>query len=170
MHTLYRTASKKAWTNAPNCWRAILGCSAKIDSQRLSQKNKHKKGTAVKSFSSELINRLQEVPLLIPTKRTQNKGSQQIFDRLRWRVDIVNNSRRQALNRLLFRRSFVLNSLYLLITFFVLHKSSLTSDLLHSLFQLNGFKFFHAWIAHCSEYGQGQEQNQKIRKPIKTVH
>ena len=32
------------------------------------------------------------------------------------------------------------NSLYLLITILVLHNSRLTSDLLHSLFQLNGVK------------------------------
>ena len=54
------------------------------------------------------------------------------------------NSRPQPLKRLLFRRSSFFNSLlYFLITFTVLHESQfsrLTSDLPHSLFQLNGFE------------------------------
>ena len=65
------------------------------------------------------------------------------FNRFCQRVTQVINSRRRQ--RLLFRRSPFFNLLYLLITFFVLHKSRfsrLTSDLLHSLFQL---KFLHAF-------------------------
>ena len=52
------------------------------------------------------------------------------------------DSRCQRLNGYYLGGLLFLNSFYLLITFLVLHKSRfspLTSDLLHSLFQLNGF-------------------------------
>ena len=71
----------------------------------------------------------------------------QIYDNLpnRFCLVFLVNGHRQPLKRLLFRRSPFLKSLYLLIMFSVSNKSRLsrlTSDLPHSLFQLNGFKIY----------------------------
>ena len=62
-------------------------------------------------------------------------------------------------------------SLYLSITFFVLHKSLLTRDLPHSLFQMD-FKLFHALsYSMYSVRSIPKEQNQKKGdKPIKPGH
>ena len=67
-----------------------------------------------------------------------------------------------------------LNSLYLLITFFVLHKSrfSRLTLIYLTLFQLNGFFFFHSFIYVMKWIrSESKEQNQKKRdKPIKPGH
>ena len=58
------------------------------------------------------------------------------------------------------------NSPYLLITFFVLHKSRfsrLSSDLLRSLFQLNGFLHHALNYAMWRKQSMSKEQNQKRR-------
>ena len=65
---------------------------------------------------------------------------------------------------------FFFNSLHLLITFVVLHKSRfsrLASDLLHSLFQLNGFKTLSR-IELRNVVSYGQSQKSKIKRSKET--